>query len=443
MMQSALADWGGAMLSALFAALVATSGPRVLTLDEAVKTGLQHQPQLRQAHAGTDAALARADEARAPLLPQVTAIASYQRATGNYVPKPGALPKQATATAMSSGSSFDTGNYFSTGVTLSQYLWDFGLTTDRWRSAQAAARSTAQSERASALQVVLGVRTAYFAARADRDLVQVARETLANQERHLGQIEGQVKVGARPEIDLAQARSDRATAEAQLISAENVYATAKAQLNLAMGMEGPADYEVDSAALPAVDGEDLPTAQLVDEAIRARPDLAALKEQLRASQLSVSSAKGAYWPSLNAATSLTDAGTDLGDLRWNWNATINLSWSLFSGLLTASQVREARANLSAVEAQRDGLRQQVYLDVEQARLGVRAAKASLHATDEALVNAKVRLNLAEGRYTAGVGNVIELGDAQVALTNAAAQRTQADFILAVARAQLLRALGRS
>jgi outer membrane protein len=51
------------------------------------------------------------------------------------------------------------------------------------------------------------------------------------------------------------------------------------------------------------------------------------------------------------------------------------------------------------------------------------------------------LKLAEGRYSAGVGNIIELGDAQLALTNAEMQRIQADYNLATARAHLLRALG--
>ena len=80
--------------------------------------------------------------------------------------------------------------------------------------------------------------------------------------------------------------------------------------------------------------------------------------------------------------------------------------------------------------------------MEQAALGVRAAKASLRANLDALDNARERLRLAEGRYASGVGNVIELGDAQVAFTTAAVQKTQADFNLALARAQLLRALGR-
>src|SRR5258708_26645929 len=50
-----------------------------------------------------------------------------------------------------------------------------------------------------------------------------------NQERHLQQIEGFVKAGTRPDIDLAQARTDAANARVVLIDAQNTYQTSKAR----------------------------------------------------------------------------------------------------------------------------------------------------------------------------------------------------------------------
>ena len=58
---------------------------------------------------------------------------------------------------------------------------------------------------------------------------------------------------------------------------------------------------------------------------------------------------------------------------------------------------------------------------------MQAAKATITAAEEALVNARDQLSLAEGRYKQGLGSVIELGDAQVAYTTAAAQAVQARF----------------
>jgi outer membrane protein len=105
-------------------------------------------------------------------------------------------------------------------------------------------------------------------------------------------------------------------------------------------------------------------------------------------------------------------------------------------------VREARGTAASLAAAADGVRLQVGVDVEQARLAVRAAKASIGGANEALVNAREQLRLAEGRYETGLGSVIELADAQVAYTTAEAQQVQAVFNLAAARAQLLAALGR-
>jgi outer membrane protein len=96
-----------------------------------------------------------------------------------------------------------------------------------------------------------------------------------------------------------------------------------------------------------------------------------------------------------------------------------------------------------VSAQRSVEVLQVRLDVDSARLAVRAAKATIPAADQAATSAREQLRLAEQRYAIGVGSVIELNDAQVAYTAAAAQAVEARYGLASARAQLLAALGRT
>jgi outer membrane protein len=89
------------------------------------------------------------------------------------------------------------------------------------------------------------------------------------------------------------------------------------------------------------------------------------------------------------------------------------------------------------------VRQQIRVDVDAARLSIAAAKAALSAADRALANARGRLDLAEVRYRTGVGNGIELSDAQLAATNAGFVRVQAELRLDTARAQLQKALGRN
>jgi len=105
-------------------------------------------------------------------------------------------------------------------------------------------------------------------------------------------------------------------------------------------------------------------------------------------------------------------------------------------------VHEAEGNLAFAAAQLDVLRQQVRVDVDQALLAIRAAKAALASARRALLAARQRLSLAEGRYQNGSGSVIELGDAQIAARTRSSGGPDR-FQLATARAQLLFALGRA
>jgi outer membrane protein len=421
----------------------ATPAParRVLALAEAIATAREKQPQIHQAIAATQAGVARADEALSALLPQVSGTGYYERTTANYALRPGALP-QGVGTG-GSAESWQTFNYFNLGVSASQLLYDFGQARNKWRSARASASSLRDSEKTTLSVVLFGVRTAFFQARAAKELVVVASETLSNQKKHMTQTEGFVEVGTQAQIALAQSRTDLANARVQFISAENGYETARAQLNQAMGVEGTIDYDVSDEHQPAIEGEDATTDVLLSEAVKNRPELSALMNQVAAQELTVRSLEGNYAPTLGLSATYSETGIQFSNLTWNAAALLNLSVPIFLGGLTPAQIRESRANVDVSRAQLDLERQQVRLEVEQARLAVRAAKSVVDAAAEALVNARDLLNLAEGRYETGVGSIIELGDAQIALTAAGQQSVQAEYGLAQARAQLVKALGRN
>lgn len=445
----------------IFLQLSAASGPsdrtaredegrRVLHLKEAVDYAMAHQPAIRQARAQTVVADSQTGTAEAGLFPQLTLTASYQRvrtaAIGSRATSGGSGATGGTGSGVNTvpiGSTGESGvNVFSFGGNVSLMLWDFGQTYDRFRAAKTRTASLEATERTTTQSVLGSVRRAYFVARAQRELVGVAKDTFENLRLHLAQVEGSVKVGTRPEIDLAQARTDLANARVSVIEAENNYAVAKAQLATAAGLERSDDFDVADDELPAVDGEDAPVDRLLPDALGRRPELVALDRQRDAFDLDAKSARGGYGPTLTASGGASKVGTDLGSLGTAWNVGVFLAWPIFQGGVTRAQVREAEANRSVAEAQIDAQRLQIRLDIEQALVVLRAAKATQEATGEALVAARERLRLAEGRYVSGVGNAVELGDAQVAATTAAASVVQAKFNVSAARADLLTALGK-
>ena len=293
---------------------------------------------------------------------------SYKRGTSNFVPQPGGMTLGTVPALTSSLTTFP--QWFA-GLTASQLVYDFGETINRWKAARVAADAADESTHTTEAQVAYNARSAFFTARAAKDLVGVARDTLANQEKHLAQVTGFVEVGTHPEIDLSQAKADRATAQLQLINAENNYAVAKAMLNMAMGVERSVDYDLSDEELPPVEGEDAQVEALIDVAKQSRPEMANLRLNLQSQELGLRSARDMYWPNLGLAGTANDSGPYLDRTNWNFSGVVTLSVPLLQGGAIDAQIHQAQGQVVQAQAQLETERQQVRLDVEQARLGIR------------------------------------------------------------------------
>jgi outer membrane protein len=115
---------------------------------------------------------------------------------------------------------------------------------------------------------------------------------------------------------------------------------------------------------------------------------------------------------------------------------------IFSGFLTRYQVSEAEANLNAIKADEELLRQKIFLDLQQTYLNLREAEERIPATELAVRQATENLEIARGRYEAGVGSPIEVTDAEVSYANAKASYIQALTDYRIAIADLERAIGK-
>lgn len=406
---------------------------RILDLETALATARKHAPELRQAAAATRATQARVGIARSPMLPQVIGTGSYTHAVTNAT----------TFGAPSGDRDFIARDSFAAGIRGTQLLWDFGQTWNITEAAKDNARAAQYNERATQLEIAYGVRTAFLTAGANRALVDVAQATLNNQDRHRVQIQGFVEVGTRPPIDLAQARTDVTTSRLALLRAHNNYAAAKAELARSMGVPHQTDFEVSDQLPGAEESENASIDDLVKQAEHTRPEFAALLAQRDAQENTLRSIKGQYGPTLNFVGSVDQSVINrLSNNATTFGVGVALNWPIFQGGVTNSRVDEANALLTQIDSQLDVLRQDLRVAVTQTELSLKAAQAALVVADELVQLAKERVTLAEGRYQTGVGNIIELGDAELALRDAQTQRVTAAYDLASARAQLHRTLGR-
>ena len=431
---------GAGLAAALLASPVRADDPAAAltappkTLAECVEIALAHHPSLGQAAAAVAAGDARVWQAGSGYLPHVDAAYGATRQKTSLTARTGGSAG-AGAGATTAAQFF---SFYDSNVGLSQVLFDFGQTLYGIRSAQASRRSLEADAATQRDAVVLGAKQAYFGVLAARRLRDVADETLRQAEQHLKLAQGRFDVGLAARFDVTQAQVQVANARLNQLTAHNNVAVALETLRNALGLRDPLDFDI-------VDTLDVHPA-LVDEpsalaaAYDHRPELHSVQERQQALQAQIKSLQRSYLPSINGNAGYDWTGTDY-PLRSGWNigATVNLS--LANGGLTTAQIGEARANLHGLDFQEESLRQNIALEVRQDVLNLRQAQESIGVSQEGLRQADENLALAEGRYSTGVGSIVELTDAQTSRAGAAASAVQALYSYQTTLAALEKAMG--
>jgi outer membrane protein TolC len=136
----------------------------------------------------------------------------------------------------------------------------------------------------------------------------------------------------------------------------------------------------------------------------------------QSSRESINLARKGYFPVVNGNATYQYTGTDF-PLSDGWSYGLNLTAPIFNGFLTKYQVAEAHANYDTASATERALRLSIYSQVQQGYLLLRQAKESIATSEIAVRQAKENVDLALGRYQAGVGSPIEVTDALTALAN--------------------------
>ena len=235
----------------------------------------------------------------------------------------------------------------------------------------------------------------------------------------------------KAEVDLSNARIN-------LIKAENALRITKVILDNAMGMPNAPEYTIEDALL--YQKYNITLKDAIDKAYENRPDLMSVITKKNVAESSIELAKKGYYPTLSGNASYDWAGEKL-PLQDGWNVGATITLPIFSGYLTDYQVKEARARLNVLKAQEESFRQGVLLEVQQAYLNLREAEERISTAQLTVRQAQENLELANGRYAAGLGNPLEVTDAQIAYSNAKTSYIQALSDYNVAMASLEKAMG--
>jgi len=408
----------------------------LLTLQRCVEIALRKHPTIVAAEKNVSASQSRVYEAKANYYPQIAANAGYSR----IKPLTGAQRLVSTGIDGTSASNLNNAfDQFTGSLTLSQNIYDFGKTSSQVDIQKFNLDASSSNLETTIEQVLLNVKQAYYGVlRAQRNRV-VAIDTVKQFQLHLDQAKGFYEVGTRPKFDVTKAEVDLSNAKLALIKSENTLKVSNVTLNNAMGVPDAPDYTVEDNL--AFQKYEITFAQAVETAYKNRPDLKSAIATSKSFERSVDFAKTGYYPVLTGNASYDRSDTVFFPSGEGWSAGVALSFPIFSGFLTKHQVEEAKANFGAAKANEEALRQSILLDVQQAYLNLLVAEESISNTELTVKQATENLEIANGRYAAGVGNPIEVSDAEVSLAVAKTAYNQSLYDYKVAHASIEKAMG--
>ena len=400
----------------------------VLTLDRCIQIALLKQPSVLAAYFTVEANRSRVGEALSNYYPQIGASGGYSRYSS-----PGIVTQ--VNNILSGTGAF---NQYTSSLTLSQNIYDFGKTSSQVKIQKINLDSAGADLETSKEQIVLNVKQAYYAVIQAARNMAVADESVGQYKQHLDQSRGFYEVGTKPRYDVITAEVNLSNAKLNLITADNALKIARVNLNNAMGVPDAPAYSVEDSL--AFNKYEITLQDALSRAMANRPDIKSLALRRIAAEESVRLANTGYYPALTGSAAYNWEGTKF-PLDNEWNVGVALSFPIFNGFLTKHQVGEAVSNLNVARANEETLRQSVVLDVQQSYLNLKQAEDSIATADLAVKQATENLDIVNGRYAAGVGNPVEVTDAQIVYSNSKLAYIQALTNYNDAHASLLKAMG--
>jgi len=394
-----------------------------LTLAAAKAYALRNSPRIRSAESTTEAAGSVVKEVRAARFPTVTGLATGAEAQKSTILAAGAL----TTSSLYSR--------FASGIALNQLVTDFGRTSSLTKSAELRREAQGSTGQAVREQVLLDVEQAYYQALGGNAALRAAQAAVNNRNVTLRQIRALQESAMRSTLDVSFAEVALSQAQLEVYQAENIATEAQANLAAALGLDRAETFTLADEPMPAT-LESNPAAR-IQEALQQRPELKALSLTRDAAHSFADAEARLKLPTvslLGAAGAIPAGDPRLPD---SYSAAgVNVNIPILNGGLFSARRAEAEQRAAAADSDVRSLAVQIAREVRVAWLEANTAARRMDVTSRLVAQATEALRLAQTRYDAGLGSIVELSQAQLNQTSAEIQNATARYDYLTSRATL-------
>ena len=374
---------------------------KIMEVDECVKIALEKHPLIKSAMGNAEIYKSKIGQAWANYFPTLSAGISYSRndmQVANF-----AFPTQV----------YDM--YYTPTVSGNMLLFDFGKTKAQADLAKRTYEAAQFNLENSINTVIFTVKQAYYNLLFAQQQVKVYEDTVKDYTLHLEQAKAYYNIGTKARIDVITAEHNLGRAKLNLIQAQNTLKIAYVQLSNAMGMPEYSDYDVtDNLTAKAYD---INAEDAIKAAFDTNPELLSAKKKADASEMLVRTSKRAFTPNVSGFASYTRGGKRV-DTDYGYQFGAQLNYQTVNLMQLKKQVDEAKATYKKDVADYENTKQNIYLEVKQAYLNLTTAQESIGVAKLSMEQAKEQYDQASGRYKVGLGDAIELKDAETTYRNA-------------------------
>lgn len=439
----------------------------VLTLERCIDIAINKNPNITRNKNITQIYINRKKQVKASYLPQVNLSTGYNRA--NQITK---SPKDIS------------NNQYSSNVAINQLFYDFGKTGSKSKIQEFNIKSSKADVDNAVVQIAYTVKQSYYSALAAKVSQDIYARATQQSKQHLQQAKAFFQAGTKSKIDVTTADVALSNANFNYIKANNSYKNAIASLNNAMGSPEIQEYNISDtltfkhnnnitndlgitydknnskkgikpieqstlksevSKLDIIDNltfkkYEFSLEDSIKKAYENRPDLKSMITRGNVANESIKLAKTDYYPNLSGSANYAFGGQEF-PLDNGWSLGANISVPVFNGLLTKNQIAEAKANFEVAKSDIEILKQNIYLQVQQAYINLTEAEKRIPVADLIVKQAKENLTLANGRYRVGVGNSVEVQDAETNYNNAQLSLVQAVYDYNISRSNIEKAMG--
>ena len=384
-----------------------------LNLDDAMLRAFQTNPTVSIAQYELDSARASYNAARQSRGISISANHTTQR--GGYDDAREAAPNLWTK---------GIGNNHANSLTASLPIFTGGKLSGTIKQAKANYQYNEVGVQRTYNEMRSTVTDGYFKMLQADNMQKLSAESVTRLEDHLKNVQAQYDVGVVAKVDVLRSQVELANAKQTLIQAENSYQVAEANMNKIVGLPMDTTLKLDNLLVYNAYNQNMD--DCLAYAAEHRPELMQAKYGVDAAKGALMVARSGHMPQV--AASATQQWSDSnwpGDEDGKWGVGVNVSLNVFDTGVTLSKIHGAEADLKKAEETYRNTVDSVNLDVRSNYLGLREAEKRISTTKLAVEQADEDYRIAQLRYMSGVGTNTDVLDAQVALTQAKTNYTQA------------------